>query len=104
MEVKMVKGVDKKVVLKLMCLLSILHSGIKKEDLHTLIKSYIFCYGWDEMPTLMNLQDAGILRVRDSKFSFEKVRKALNLIPEVPEGEEMSRELKPVDISYTYDG
>ena len=33
LEVKMVKGFDKMVVLKLMCLLSVYNSGLKRDDL-----------------------------------------------------------------------
>ena len=69
----MVKGFDKLVVLRLICLLSVTLSGLKKDEFDQLRKAYLTCYGWDEMATLMNLQDAGILRPRDDAFSFDKV-------------------------------
>lgn len=47
---------------------------------------------------MMNLQDAGILRVADKKLDFPKVTKAFKL---VNEDVVMS---KPNDISYVYNG
>jgi len=94
----MVKGFDKRVVLRLICLLSITLSGLKKDELDILRKAYVTCYGWDEMVTLMNLQDAGILRVRDDNFSFGKVKKTMQLICEDMD------ERNPVDISFVYSG
>jgi hypothetical protein len=62
--------------------MSITSSGLKKDDFDYVRKVFITCYGWDEMTTLMNLQDAGILRLADKKLDFPKVSKTFKLINE----------------------
>jgi len=73
---------NKWTVLRLMCLLSTTASGIKKEEFDYVRKAFIACYGWDEVATMMNLQDAGILRVSDKKLDFPKVSRIFKLINE----------------------
>lgn len=55
-------------------------------------------YGYQEIITLMNLQDSKLLRVKDKKLDWNKVKKAFKLI------NEEVRINDPVDISYVYNG
>lgn len=40
------------------------------------------CYGYQEVATLCNLQDSGILRVRDKGFDWSDVKEKFKLIEE----------------------
>jgi len=40
------------------------------------------CYGHQEIATVLNLQDSRLLRVKDKKFDWNKVKSELNLINE----------------------
>jgi len=71
----MVKNYDKIQVLRLMIMLSVSLSGLKKDEFDYLRRAYLICYGFQEMPLLMNLQDAQLLRPRDDKFNWAKVKK-----------------------------
>ena len=50
------------------------------------------------MVTLMNLQDAKILKVKDKKLDWAKLKKTFKLI------NEETRIVDPIDISYVYNG
>lgn len=94
----MVKGYDKTTILRLICLLSVTLSGFKKDEFDYLRKAFVVCYGFDEIATLMNLQDANILRARDEGFNFSKIKKTFSLI-----NEEVRMDA-PTDISYVFNG
>lgn len=62
-------------ILRLICLMSITKSGLDQKDLDYVRKTFISCYGYNEIPTLMNLQDAKILRLRDKLIDWNKIKK-----------------------------
>ena len=41
-------------------------------------------YGYQEMITLMNMQDAGLIKIKDRKdnWNWEKIKSAFNLVSE----------------------
>jgi hypothetical protein len=55
-------------------------------------------YGYSEMITLMALQEAKLLRVKDKRFDWSKLKKIFKLI------NEEVRIKDPNDISYVYNG
>ncbi len=61
-------------------------------------KAYVMNYGYQEIITLMNMQDGRLLRVKDKKLDWTKVKKTFKLI------NEEVRINDPVDISYVYNG
>ena len=54
----MVKNHDRNTILRLICLLGVTQSGLKKDEFDYVRKAFITCYGFDEIPLMMNLQDA----------------------------------------------
>ena len=54
----MVKNHDRAGILRLLCLLSVSLSGFKKDEFDYIRKAFITCYGFEEIPLMMNLQDA----------------------------------------------
>jgi hypothetical protein len=94
----MVKNYDRIAILRLIIMLSVSLSGLKKDEFDYLRRAFMMCYGFTEMPLLMNLQDAGLLRARDDKFNWTKVKKTFKLI-----NEEVVMD-KPQDISYVFSG
>lgn len=40
------------------------------------------CYGYQEVATILNLQDSRLLKVRDRKFEWNKIKSELNLVNE----------------------
>jgi hypothetical protein len=97
-EVKMVKNHDRVAVLRLMCLLGVTQSGLKKDEFDYIRKAYIACYGFNEIPLMMNLQDAGILRPRDDKLNWKKCKETFRLL------NENVNMATPTDISYVFNG
>ena len=81
-----------------MCLLCVTSSGLKQAELHSLRKLYLLCYGHDEIHTLMHLQDSRLLRPKDKKLDWNKLKKYFRLI------NEETRIENPVDISYVFNG
>ena len=79
--------------------------GLSKADFDNLRRVFILNYGYQEMVTLMNLQDAGLFRQKLDKkqpgyfdWNWEKIKTTFNLIDE-----NMNRH-SPSDISYVYNG
>lgn len=58
-------------------------------------------YGYQEIVTLMNMQDAGLIRVRDKKdaWNWEKIKSQFNLV-----SEEDQDFMNPTDYSYVFSG
>lgn len=62
---KMVRNCNILQVMRLMTLLSVCNNGLKQTDLDQMRQIFIASYGYQEIPTLMNLQDARLLRLGD---------------------------------------
>lgn len=62
-----------------MCLLCQTQSGMKKEDFDSLRKNFIQNYGYEEIITMMNLQDAKLFRVKDKKLDWNKIKKVRDI-------------------------
>eukprot|EP00347_Sterkiella_histriomuscorum_P010829 403374767 len=97
-ENKMIKQYSRDKILRLLCLLSVTQSGLKSDVFDALRKFYIMNYGYQEVITLMNLQDSKLLRVKDKRLDWPKLKKAFKLI------NEETRIQDPTDISYVYNG
>ncbi len=74
LETKMVKQTKIETVLRLLCLFSVTQSGLKQEQFDHLRRVFLMCYGYQEVATLCNLQDSGILRVRDKGFDWSDIK------------------------------
>ena len=61
-------------VLRLMTLLSTTNSGLKQAEFDQLRRAFIMCYGYKEISTILNLQDSRLLKVRDKRFDWNKIR------------------------------
>ena len=97
-ENKMAKQYNRDKILRLLCLLSVTQSGLKPDMLEQLRRFYIMNYGYSEIITLMALQEAKLLRVKDKRFDWSKLKKIFKLI------NEEVRIKDPNDISYVYNG
>ena len=75
LEAKMARQCSIHAVLRLLCLLSITKSGLDQKEFDYVRKTFIACYGYNEIPTLMNLQDAKIVRLRDKMIDWNKIKK-----------------------------
>ena len=75
LENKMSKQYKRDKILRLMCLFSVTQSGLKTELLDNLRRFYIMNYGYSELITLMALQEARLLRPKDKKFDWNKLKK-----------------------------
>jgi hypothetical protein len=75
LENKMSKQYNRDKILRLMCLFSVTQSGLKNEILDNLRRFYIMNYGYSELITLMALQESRLLRAKDKKFDWNKIKK-----------------------------
>ena len=71
----MSKQYNRDKILRLMCLFSVTQSGLKNEILDNLRRFYIMNYGYSELITLMALQESRLLRSKDKKFDWNKIKK-----------------------------
>lgn len=78
----MVRKYNMYTVLRLMTLLSTTNSGLKQAEFDQLRRAFIMCYGYQEVATILNLQDSRLLKVRDRKFEWDKIKSELNLVNE----------------------
>lgn len=83
-------------VLRLLCIQSITNSGLKQKLLDYYKREIIQTYGFQHLPTLLNLEKAGLLRVQQSVRQYTVLRKALRLTVED------ESEIAPKDISYVH--
>jgi len=85
--------------LRLLCLQSLVESGIKQVALDAMKREIIQAYGFEHILTLSNLEKAGLLRRDGEKKVWDTLNKQLKLInPEI-------NDLKdPNDASFAYDG
>lgn len=104
LEAKMVKQYDKIRVLRALCMLSTTQGGLSKADFDQLRRTFIMNYGYQEITTLMNLQDAGLFKLKDKKapgyfeWNWEKIKTSLDLV------NTETNLTSPSDISYVYNG
>jgi hypothetical protein len=75
LENKMIKQYSRDRILRLICLLSVTQSGLKQDLLDGLRRFYIMNYGYSELITLMSLQEAKLLRAKDKKLDWGKLKK-----------------------------
>ena len=80
----MIKQYNKLKILRAMCLFSLTQGGLQQKDFDNLRRVFIMCYGYSEIITLMNLQDAGLFRVKEKKdvWNWEKIKSTFNLVSE----------------------
>ncbi|XP_063978837.1 vacuolar protein sorting-associated protein 33A [Diachasmimorpha longicaudata] len=83
-------------VLRLLCIQSITNSGLKQKLLDYYKREIIQTYGYQHLPTLLNLEKAGLLRAQQSNRQYAVLRKALRLTVED------ESEIAPKDISYVH--
>lgn len=62
---KMVRGTRIETILRLLCLFSVTQSGLKSEAFENLKRAFVLEYGYQEVATLCNLENAGLFRIRD---------------------------------------
>lgn len=58
-----------------MTLLNMTKSGLEQKDFDYIRKTFAMCYGYQEIPTLMNLQDARLLRLKDKTYDWNKIKR-----------------------------
>jgi hypothetical protein len=83
-------------VLRLLCIQSITNSGLKQKLLDYYKREIIQTYGFQHLPTLLNLEKVGLLKVQQSVRQYTVLRKALRLTVED------ESEIAPKDISYVH--
>lgn len=83
-------------VLRLICIQSITNSGLKPKLLDYYKREIVQTYGYQHLPTLINLEKVGLLKVQQSIRPYTVLRKALRLTVED------ENELAPKDISYVH--
>ncbi|XP_015119158.1 vacuolar protein sorting-associated protein 33A [Diachasma alloeum] len=83
-------------VLRLLCIQSITNSGLKQKLLDYYKREIVQTYGYQHLPTLLNLEKAGLLRAQQSNRQYAVLRKALRLTVED------ESEIAPKDISYVH--
>ena len=87
-------------ILRLITLLSQTNSGLKQAEFDLLRRAFIMCYGYQEIATILNLQDARLIKVRDRKFDWSKIKSEFNIINEGgDDGQQAER-----SIHYVYGG
>lgn len=103
-EAKMTKQYNKNKVLRALCLLSTTQGGLSKTEFDSLRRTFIMNYGYQEIVTLMNLQDAGLFKLKDKKapgyfdWNWEKIKNVLNLV-----NEDINL-VSPSDFSFVHNG
>ncbi|XP_011311301.1 vacuolar protein sorting-associated protein 33A [Fopius arisanus] len=83
-------------VLRLLCIQSLTNSGLKQKLLDYYKREIVQTYGYQHLPTLLNLEKAGLLRAQQSNRQYAVLRKALRLTVED------ESEIAPKDISYVH--
>ncbi|XP_033216509.1 vacuolar protein sorting-associated protein 33A [Belonocnema kinseyi] len=83
-------------ILRLLCIQSLTNSGLKSKVLDYYKREIIQTYGYQHLPTLLNLEKAGFLKLQQSNRQYTVLRKALKLTVED------ESEITPKDISYVH--
>merc|ERR1711865_65427 len=83
-------------VLRLLCLYSMVNSGIKAKQLDQLKKNIVQAYGFEHLLTLCNAEKVGMLGYQQGKSMWSSIKRSFNLFVEEPGAEK--------DIGYAYSG
>lgn len=83
-------------ILRLLCIQSLTNSGLKSKVLDYYKREIVQTYGYQHLPTLLNLEKAGFLKLQQSNRQYTVLRKALKLTVED------ESEITPKDISYVH--
>ena len=83
-------------VLRLICIQSLTNSGLKQKLLDYYKREIVQTYGFQHLPTLLNLEKVGLLKVQQPARQYSVLRKALRLTVED------ESEIAPKDISYVH--
>lgn len=83
-------------VLRLLCIQSLTNSGLKSKLLDYYKREIIHAYGFQHLPTILNLEKVGLLKQQQSIRQYVVLRKALRLTVED------ESEITPKDISYVH--
>ena len=94
----MVKQYDMHTVVRLLTLLSTTNSGLKQAEYDHLRRTFITCYGYKEIATMLNMQDARLFKLRDKKMDWKKIKNEFKLI-----NENVKIDV-PEDIHYVFGG
>lgn len=91
------------VVMRLLCLLSVVSGGLKPKNLEYLKREILQTYGYSHLPLLLTLSDVGLLTRATpsstrSSIGFSAARQPLRLVDDEVD------ERNPSDISYVYSG
>ena len=92
------KKSDKELILRLLCLESLVQSGIKSKFYDDFKRDFFNIYGQQEIFLWNNLEKMNILKKEDRKYLYYNTNKGLNLI------NDNVNVLKPNDPSYSYGG
>jgi len=101
----MAKRYNKMKVLRGMCIFSTTQGGCQKAEFDSLRRTFIMNYGYQEMITLLNLQEAGLFKLKDKKapgyfdWNWNKIKDNFKLV-----NDEGVNFMAPADISYVYNG
>jgi hypothetical protein len=107
------QGIDMQIVLRLICLASIVSSGIKSKPLENLKREFLQAYGYQHLPLLLALSAQPLSALlpnplpasappsaqAHARFAFPQVRKQLRLLIDAEGLDELEN-----DISYVYSG
>ncbi|CAI2362255.1 unnamed protein product [Moneuplotes crassus] len=100
LELLMAKGADRDSILRLFALISITQGGIKEKVYQELFKQYIDCYGFEEMNTLLNMEEMLLFMKKQTRYKYDwnRIMREFLIINE-------ETQLKnPIDYSYVYNG
>lgn len=79
---KMVRGTRIETILRLMCLFSVTQSGLKSDAFENLKRTFLLEYGYQEVATLCNLENAALFRIRDKVLDWGDCKEKFKLIEE----------------------
>ncbi|CAG7853945.1 Vacuolar protein sorting-associated protein 33A Short=hVPS33A [Serendipita indica DSM 11827] len=105
------QGADKRGILRILVLSSLISGGIKTKQLENLKREFLQAYGYELLPALLALETLQLLQsnplppsqthAQSLRLPFAALRKQLRLL--IPESEGGS-DAAPTDISYVYSG
>ncbi|KAK9126616.1 hypothetical protein Scep_015462 [Stephania cephalantha] len=85
-------------VLRLLVLLSITNLGLPKRNFDYLRRELLHSYGFEHMPTLYNLEKAGLFKKQEAKTNWQTIKHSLKLV--VADTDTAN----PNDIAYVFSG
>eukprot|EP00301_Raphidiophrys_heterophryoidea_P006293 c12553_g1_i2.p1 GENE.c12553_g1_i2~~c12553_g1_i2.p1 ORF type:complete len:267 (-),score=73.02 c12553_g1_i2:20-820(-) len=85
-------------VLRLLCLASLMQSGLKTKQFDFFRREILHTYGYSTLFTLHALEKLGLLKQNDNRSNWSNIRKAFRLVVDDVDEE------NPTDASYVYSG